>query len=154
MEIKIKKATLKDLKIVQELNNGLFKYEEQNGLDKYIEDWPLSKQGAEYFADLIENQFVVIAYCDDKPVGYLAGGGDNGDSYYEGTTCELENMFVCEEYRKFGIGTKLVNAFFDWCKTKNAKRCFVTATIGNDNTINFYRKKGFVDLNITFKKEF
>ena len=156
MDIKIRKATLKDLKIVQELNNGLFKYEEHNDLDSYVKDWALGERSAEYFGDLIENQFVIIAFCDKKPVGYLAGSLYNDDtfSYYEGNTCELENMFVCEDYRKFGIGTKLVNSFFEWCKTQNAKRCFVTATLGNENTIKFYRNKGFVDLNITLKKEF
>ena len=156
MDVKIRRATLKDLKTVQELNNKLFKFEEKNNLDKYVSDWTLSEKGAEYFSDLITNQFVIIANCDNKDVGYLAGSvyKDDTFSYYEGITCELDNMFVCKEYRKFGIGTKLVNSFFDWCKSQNAKRCFVTATLGNDNTIKFYRNKGFVDLNITLKKEF
>ena len=147
MNLEIRKATMKDLKSIQQLKNDL---------DTYIKDWALGEKGREYFSDLIQNQYVLIALCDKKAVGYLAGSiyQDDTYSYYVGGTCELENMFVCEEYRKYGIGTKLVNSFFEWCKSKNAKRCFVTATLGNENTIQFYRKKGFVDLNITFKKEF
>ena len=156
MDIKIRKATLEDLKSVQELNNGLFKYEEKNDVDEYVEEWALGEKSIEYFRDLIENQFVITATCNQKVVGYLAGSvyQDDTYSYYEGNTCELENMFVCEEYRKYGIGTKLINAFFEWCKSKNAKRCFVTAMLGNENAIRLYRKNGFKDLSVTFKKEF
>ncbi len=156
MEIKIKKATLKDLKVIQELNNALFKHEEEYDPDNYVKDWALGEKNEEYFGDLIENQFVIIALCDEKPVGYLAGSiyQDDTYSYYQGDTCELENMFVLEEYRALGIGTKLVNSFFEWCKSKNAKRCFVTAMLGNEKAIKFYKGKGFEDLTITLKKEF
>ena len=155
MDLKIRKATIKDLKTIQTLNNELFKYEESRDLDHYIEDWPFGKSSAEYFGDLIKNQFVIIAEVDKNPVGYLAGSiyEDDTYSYYEGVTAELENMFIDEDYRHFGIGSKLVNSFFDWCKQKSAKRIFVTATLGNDNTIAFYRKHGFKDLNITLEKQ-
>lgn len=151
-----RKATIKDLEIIQNLNNGLLKYEMKMGLDCYRNDWSLSKTSAEYFKDLIENQFVLVAELEKEGViGYLAGSiyKDDTFSYYDGKTAELENMFICEQFRKFGIGSKLVDFFINWCKANNAKRVFVTATLGNDNTINFYRKNGFKDLNITLRKE-
>ena len=154
-EIKIRKATIEDLKSIQTLNNKLFEYEMDRDLDNYIDVWAFGKESTEYFSDLIENQFVIIAELDGEPVGYLAGSiyQDDTYSYYEGKTADLDNMYIEEQYRHFGIGSKLVNSFFEWCRKQKAKRVFVTATIGNDNTIAFYKKHGFNELNIELKKE-
>ena len=153
-KIKIRKATENDLLIIQTLNNKLFEYEMNRALDKYIPNWAFGKESAEYFSELINNQFVILAEVDNKPVGYLAGSIylDDTYSYYDGRTADLGNMYVEEEYRHFGIGSKLVNSFFEYCKGKKVKRIFVTATIGNDNTIAFYKKHGFSELNVELKK--
>jgi len=78
---------------------------------------------------------------------------DETYSYYEGLTAELDNMFIKEDYRKFGIGSKMMNAFLDWTREQGAKRVLVTASIGNVNTIKFYEKHGFDKLNVTLRKE-
>ena len=52
-----------------------------------------------------------------------------------------------------GIGSKLVNSFLTWCKDQNAKRIMVTASVGNLNTINFYKKNGFQEINVTLRNE-
>ena len=155
MNIILRNATLQDLPIIQHVNNLLFEYETENGFDNYISNWALGEESAEYFSELIQNQFVIIAETEKEPVGYLAGSiyQDNTYSYYEGKTAELENMLVVEKYRKFGIGSKLVNAFLKWCKDNSARRVLVTATIGNETAISFYKKNGFKELNITLKKE-
>ena len=155
MDIKIRKATIDDLFTIQSLNNKLFEYEMDRDLDKYIPGWAFGKESADYFSDLIKNQFVVIAEIGGKPVGYLAGSiyQDDSYSYYDGKTADLDNTFIEEEYRRYGIGSKFMNAFIEWCKQNDVKRIFVTATIGNDNTIAFYKKHGFKELNIELKKE-
>ena len=60
-EIKIRRATLSDLKTIQSLNNDLINYEMDLGLDTYIKNWSLGETAAEYFKELIENQFVAVA---------------------------------------------------------------------------------------------
>lgn len=154
-DIVIRKATINDLEIIQKLNNGLFEYEAELELDNYIKDWALGEDSKEYFSGLINNEFVIVAEVDNKIVGYLAGSlyRDATFSYYEGLTAEVDNMFILAEYRKFGIGSKLMNSYIEWCKQNDAKRVFVTASIGNDNTIEFYKKIGFTPLNLTLKKE-
>ena len=150
----LRKATIKDLKAIQELNNELFEYEMANGFDKYVKDWPLSTEGRDYFYDLIENQYVILAEVDNCVVGYLAGSLYTDYTYYEGITAEMNNMFVKEKYRRFGIGSKFVGSFLEWAKSKNAKRVFVTASCRNENTINFYEKMGFETINTTLKFDF
>jgi GNAT superfamily N-acetyltransferase len=104
---------------------------------------------------MIKEEFVIVAEIDNNVVGYLAGSThkDETYSYYEGITAELDNMFIMEDYRKFGIGSKLVNSFLNWCKSQKAKRVMVTASVGNLNTINFYKKNGFTEINVTLRNE-
>ena len=45
----IRKANLNDLDAICDLNNQLFKLEKENYDPTLIENWPLSKEGREYF---------------------------------------------------------------------------------------------------------
>lgn len=146
------RASIKNLKEVQLLNNELFKYEAENKFDFYIPNWALGEKAANYFKDLISNQYVEIVYFEKSPIGYLAGSITD-IPYYQGKSAELENMFIKEEYRKLGIGSKLVNNFVLWTQSHDCKRVFITASQGNVDTIKFYQKKGFEILNTTLKKE-
>lgn len=156
MKTEIRRATKDDLNDILKLNDMLFAHEKKYDVDDYVPKWSFGKVNEEYFDDLIKNHFVVVAVSEKEVVGYLAGSIylDNTYSFYEGVTCELENIFVREEYRKCGLGTKMVNSFFEWCKEKHAKRCFVTAMSVNKNALEFYEDKGFENSTITFKKIF
>lgn len=151
----IRRATIDEVEIIQKLNNELINYEMEQGFDSYVKDWALSEESKKYFLDLIENQFVAVAEVDGEIVGYLAGSiyHDLSYSYYSGLTAEANNMFVKEDFRRHGIGEKLMNSFVEWCKKNNAKRVMVTALSKNDKTIKFYRNNGFEDINLTLKKE-
>ena len=156
MDFKIRKATMEDLQEILNLNDGLLEHEKVYDVDSYVQDCSFSKANIEYFSDLIKTQFVIVAILKEEIVGYLAGSiyQDDTYSFYEGITGEIENMFVREKYRKLGVGTKLLNSFFDWCKRKNVKRCFVTALPDNKNAMEFYKNNGFENSTITMKKFF
>ena len=57
----IRKANLNDLVAICDLNNQLFKLEKENYDPTLVEDWPLSDEGREYFTDLINNHYVIVA---------------------------------------------------------------------------------------------
>lgn len=56
---------------------------------------------------------------------------------------EIENMFILEEYRKYGIGTKLISEFKEYCSKNKIEELKVTASVKNKNTIEFYTKNVF-----------
>ena len=151
MDIVIRKATMDDLEIIQTLNNELFKLEYENFDPSLKVGWPFGIDGKEYFSDLIENQFVLIACAEDKIVGYLAGSINVEESYNIKSLAELDNMFIKEEYRKYGIGTKLFQEFKNYCRQLDIDEIKVTASAKNINAINFYKKNGFEDFDVTFK---
>ncbi|MBQ3511549.1 MAG: GNAT family N-acetyltransferase [Bacilli bacterium] len=151
MELTIKKATIEDLNTIQDLNNKLFELEYNNFDPSLKIGWPYEIAGEEYFKDLIENQIIYLAIMNNEIVGYLAGSIHVEYSYNTNTLAELDNMFILEEYRKYGIGTKLFNEFKKHCKENNIQELKVTASSKNLNAIKFYQKNGFEEFETTLK---
>lgn len=152
-DVTIRKASIEDLRDIQELNNDLFKLEKENYDSTLIENWPLSKDGEDYFTDLINNHYVLVALLDNEIVGYLAGSINEKGSYEEIQYGELNNMLIKEKCRGYGIGKILINNFKDYCKENNIDNIKVTASYKNESAIEFYKKNGFneFDLTLTMK---
>lgn len=147
----VRKAELKDLQRIQELNNQLFELELAN-FDKYlIKDWPLSKEGKEYFENAIKDSFVIVAEIDDKVVGYLLGEVSD-IPYYDFKIAELCNMCIDSNYRKQGIGNALYKEFERIFREQGITHFTVTASFKNENAKSFYKKMGFEEANSTFTK--
>jgi len=155
-EVKIQKATINNLKDIQELNLALFK-KEYGEFDNTLNcNWPFSKKGEEYFKNKITERgsCAFVAIKGNIIVGYLVGGLQRGEAYRTVLNfAELENMFVLEKYRGLGIGTKLTQAFIKWCKFKKVKRIKVTVTTQNTEAINFYKRNNFSEYSITLEEE-
>lgn len=149
MNISIRKATLEDLHAIQILNNNLFELEKDNYDSTIVRNWPLSIDGENYFKDLIENNYVVLAIVNESIVGYLAGSINEKGSYEEIQYGEINNMFINDKYRGYGIGKKLVNSFKIYCKDNGVLNLRVVASFKNENAIEFYKKNGFKEFDIT-----
>ena len=150
-KILIRKANLEDLNAIQKLNNNLFELEFNNFDDTLKVGWPFEKEGKEYFENLLNSEIVFVAEVEEKIVGYLAGSICEEVSYITETFAELDNMCIDDEYRRFGIGTLLMDEFKKYCKEKNMQNIKVTASAKNSRAIQFYMKNGFEDYNITLK---
>ena len=66
---------------------------------------------------------------------------------------ELGDMFVCADFRKHGIGTALVERFFDWCRDQGASRVMVSAYCGNRAAISFYESLAFMPYCVNLERE-
>ena len=147
--IEIRLATINDLSRIQELNNDLFKLEKENYDPTLVSDWPLSADGQEYFEDLILNHYVIVATINNNAVAYLAGTINEKGSYEEIAYGEINNMLVTEQCRGLGIGKQLIDEFKEYCKRNNINNLKVEASAKNINAINFYKRNGFEDFNVT-----
>ncbi len=153
MDIEIKKADITYLKDIQNLNNQLFELEYNNFDSALKVGWTFEEKGTSYFKDMLENGIVYIALDKDNVVGYLAGSINIQGSYVTKSLAEVDNMFVLEEYRKYGIGTKLINKFKEYCLKHKIEELKVTASAKNVNAINFYKKNEFNEFETTLKQE-
>lgn len=154
--MEIKRATIGDLKEIQELNLRLFK-KEYKEYDKTLDlSWTTGKRGKKYFKESISNSgsCALVAKENGKVVGYLIGAVTEIAHYRTKIKkqIELENMFVLETKRNQKVGTKLVEAFIKWARMKGADNISVTAAAQNKKGIRFYRKLGFRDYNCTLER--
>lgn len=140
----IRLARPDELKIVQDLNHELFVSDNRHHGDLNL-NWPYEADGEKYFRELIagEHGVVFVAELDGVVVGYVAGDMRRPHTGYYGRRAELENMFVTEAMRSHGIGGKLVEAFFGWCREQGADHVMVSAFSPNTRAIAFYEKQGF-----------
>jgi ribosomal protein S18 acetylase RimI-like enzyme len=156
MEVTIKKATMDDLKKVQELNLKLFEKEHKEYDPSLNLNWVFSKVGTKYYKGRIsqESGCVLIATVDNKIIGYLCGGLTKAEEYRNlPIVAELENTLVLDEFRSKGVGKKLFNEFMDWCKTKNVGKIRVEATSQNELAIKFYRNNNFKDYTLVLEAD-
>ena len=156
MNVIIKKATLKDLKSIQELNLKLFEKEHKE-YDKSLNlNWTFGTIGKKYYIDRISKDegCVLIATVDNKIVGYLCGGLTTPKAYrIPQIGAELENTMVLEEYRSKGIGKKLYSAFVKWCKTKKVNKISVKVAAQNILGIKFYKNNNFKEQSIVLETD-
>lgn len=156
MDIQIRPGKIEDLEQIQKLDQLLFIKEQKEYDSLYNIDWPLSKEGEEYFRKRLteDGRKVFVAEIDNKIIGYLTSSSRIDNNYQNNLKiAEIENVMVLEEYRSQGIGAKLLAAFEEWAKLIGAKRLLVLASSPNERGIDFYEKQGFDIFEVGLKKE-
>jgi diamine N-acetyltransferase len=58
---------------------------------------------------------------------------------------EMDSLYIEPEYRKFGIGNKLMSRFLEWLDSKNVKTKIIVVAEGNEEVFDFYKKYGFYE---------
>jgi N-acetylglutamate synthase-like GNAT family acetyltransferase len=147
-DIEIRKANINDLPVIQDLNNQLFKIEKENYDETLVEGWPLTIEGKEYFLDLINNHYVIVAVLKNEIVAYLAGTINEKGTYEEIKYGEINNMFVKDYFRGQGIGKELINNFKKYCKENEVNNLKVIASYKNKSAVEFYKNNGFEEFNL------
>ncbi|MDE2188485.1 MAG: GNAT family N-acetyltransferase [Patescibacteria group bacterium] len=154
--MKIRTATINDLRIIQELNHELC-IKENKEFDSTIDpEYPFSKKGEQYFKFRLESNdsCALIVEDNDQAVGYLVGGLIEPMDYRTIThLAEVENMFIKDSMRSKGIGGDLVSMFEAWCKEKNVQRIRYVASAQNARAISFYKKQGCKETELVLEKE-
>ena len=147
--IHIRQATLADTATIQKLNHELFKLEKESFDTTLITDWPLSQDGKKYFEQLISNEYVIVAIENHTIIGYLAGSISEKCSYSLIQYGEINNMLIDSKYRGQGVGKALIDNFKKYCADKNIQNLKVVASAKNKKAIEFYKKQGFNEFDIT-----
>ncbi|WP_233260522.1 GNAT family N-acetyltransferase [Paenisporosarcina sp. OV554] len=108
----------------------------------------------------IENalhNYIVIVKDDDKVVGYVYSNISPKEAYSNefatffdlSSVCRnnvgcLSQFYIKEEYRQYGIGSKLFTMSMEWLKQfDDVGDYFIFVSNGNDSALEFYKGKGF-----------
>ena len=151
MNIIIRQAIDNDLKEIQELNYKLFEFEYINFDQSLNMNWTYSEKGEKYFKKLIQDGTVWVAEDNNKIIGYLAGSIYGKLSYSTKTLAELDNFYIDENYRRKGIGKRLVFELKKYCIYNEIDEIKVSSKASNNNAKEFYENNGFDEFEITYK---
>lgn len=103
------------------------------------------------------NNYIVVVKDNDKPVAYMYSnispkGAYSSDfaTFFDLSSVEgnnvgcLSQFYIKEQYRQYGIGSKLFNMSMEWLNQfENVEDYFIFVSNGNGNALEFYQRKGF-----------
>ncbi len=119
----IRKIDLKDLQAVKIIENEAFQQHSYN--EQEIRSMLLIKDGESYLFEI-----------DGQPAGYVS-------FYIRNGKCRVESIGVRPQYRRNGIGRKLMALVEQRCKELKAKSIILETFEKNEAAISLYEKLGY-----------
>ena len=109
--------------------------EEIAKLEKECFSTPWSEDGLK---SELDNNFArfFVAFCKGKIAGYIGSHNILGEVY-------ITNVAVFPEFRRNGVGNRLVEFFVNQMKSENAEFITLEVRESNSNAISLYEKCGF-----------
>jgi ribosomal protein S18 acetylase RimI-like enzyme len=103
------------------------------------------------------NNYTVVVKDEGKIVGYVYSNISPKEAYstdfatfFDLSTVRKRNVgclsqfYIKEEYRQYGVGSKLFNMSMEWLnKFEDVEDFFIFVSNGNTNALEFYQRKGF-----------
>lgn len=148
MTITIKKCTLDDLNLLQDISIETFTetFAHQNSsvnMKAYLDKaFHLPQLQKELSNSASEFHFV---YADHEAAGYLKTNIDSAQSEEMGhESLEIERIYVRNKFQKRGLGKVLMNKAIEIANEGRKKKLWLGVWEKNENAIAFYNKIGFV----------
>jgi ribosomal protein S18 acetylase RimI-like enzyme len=137
MEAIIRRAKSWDIPVLVELLRELFTIEVDFEFNAGLQE-----QGLSLMIGSPETRCVMVVETDQKVVGMCTGqlvvstvkGGFSG---------LVEDMVINQNYRRKGLGGRLLKAVEKWCINKGAQRIQLLADKNNQKALRFYSKCGW-----------
>ena len=85
-------------------------------------------------------------------VGYV-NGAKLDLPYRKSKYFEIQNLGVIPERKKQGIGSMLLEKASVWAKNNGFEKIYLNSYIKNSEAVNFYRSKGFEDIDVCLEKK-
>jgi GNAT superfamily N-acetyltransferase len=103
------------------------------------------------------HNYIVIVKDGEKIIAYVYSNispkeaySNNFATFFDITSVRKKNVgclsqiYIKDEYRQYGIGSKLFNMSMDWLvQFDDVEDYFIYVSNGNDNALEFYKYKGF-----------
>jgi ribosomal protein S18 acetylase RimI-like enzyme len=150
--VNIRRANKNEVTDLQYLNNEVFIDNQKYDSDLDM-NWSQSDRGKDYFTELLRNTeaYCFIAEENGRKIGYIAASPKFVASR-KSKYMEIENMGIIPEYRSKGIGTILMNECLKSARLQGFQKVIVTAYFANKMAIEFYKKNGFSEIDISLER--
>lgn len=149
MTIVIKKCTLEDLRILQEISYETFNdaFRELNtpeNMKAYLERAFNLEQLEKELSNVFSSFFFL--YFNEELAGYLKVNINEAqtDNIVD-EALEIERIYIRRKFQEQGLGKHLINKGIEIAKEQNKKRVWLGVWEKNMGAIKFYRRMGFVE---------
>jgi len=150
-KIVIRKADISECNILNKMFESLLVYERTH-FDKNIKnDLNINSFFDKKIND--ENYIIFVCLVKEEIVGYISGYIDSDNKIKKEIEVNVESLYICEEHRNKGIGSRLINEFISVCKKLNIRYISIDNFIENDCAKYLYEKLGFKVLKENRRKE-
>ncbi|WP_226534917.1 GNAT family N-acetyltransferase [Fictibacillus halophilus] len=103
------------------------------------------------------HNYTVVVKDEDQIVAYVYSNISSKETYsnefatffdmssvYRDNVACLSQFYIKEDYRQYGIGSKLFNMSMEWIKLfDDVDDYFIYVSNGNNDALEFYKRKGF-----------
>jgi ribosomal protein S18 acetylase RimI-like enzyme len=151
--ITIKVAGKDDVQTLQNLNDEVFVDNHKYDPDLKM-DWAKSETGRKYFTKAVGNPkgICLIAWDGERAVGYIEAS-PKYFGYRLSKYMEIDNMGVSPDYRSKGVGSQLMQKFFEIAKQRGFQKAYVNSYFENVKAIDFYEKNGFAKIDVSLERK-
>tara|TARA_B100000767_G_scaffold275659_1_gene314110 strand:+ start:20036 stop:20503 length:468 start_codon:yes stop_codon:yes gene_type:complete len=139
--IKIRKATLKDLELLKEFEQKVIRYE--RAFAKNLKQDPILYYDLKDYIGRLDVQ-VLVATLEGKPLGSGYAMIKDSDAFKTPKQfAYLGFMYVIPKQRGKGINGLIINELLKWAKEKKLVEVQLDVYAENESAINAYKKIGF-----------
>lgn len=93
-----------------------------------------------------------VEYATEKSRGQLIGYCISSVEK-DGTTGEVDSLFVAEPYRKTGLGEELFSRSINWLDEQHVEVQKLSVAVGNEVVLDFYKRFNFHPLHIVLQRK-
>ncbi|MRG88101.1 GNAT family N-acetyltransferase [Salinibacillus xinjiangensis] len=146
--MRIKKCTMKDLPILQDISYETFyeTFSNQNSpenmkayLDKAFNQKQLTKELSN------DSSHFFFVYVNDEVAGYLKVNTDDAQTETMGyEALEIERIYIKSKFQRHGLGQDLLEKAMEMAVKNHKKKIWLGVWEKNEKAIAFYKKMGFV----------
>ncbi|WP_276356722.1 GNAT family N-acetyltransferase [Cohnella caldifontis] len=149
MAVNIKKCTMEDLGLLQEISvetfHDTFKHQNsEENMQAYLEKaFNLDQLKKELSNRFSEFYFI---YSENEMAGYLKVNAQDAQSEKMGDdSLEIERIYIRSKFHKQGLGKCLIHKAIELAKEKKKTKVWLGVWEKNEGAIGFYKKMGFVE---------
>lgn len=136
--MKIRKATIEDVKQITKLGMLLWEDAEASELECGFTETIQSDKGVIFVAEQ-DRKMIAFSECLVR-TDYVEGTSSSPVGY-------LEAIYVREEYRHQSVATELLRHSESWARLKGCKEFGSDTEVENVDSIRFHKKSGFIEAN-------
>jgi ribosomal protein S18 acetylase RimI-like enzyme len=111
--------------------------------------WRITEEGKKFLKQKVEDDLadssilVLLAEADGEIIGYVQGEVTRRSDYVPRTVGQVSLMYVVKQFRRKGVGRRLVKELCEFFDSNKAEDLTVRYIVGNKEAEGLWRKLGF-----------